>query len=91
MTSKTANPCRLAAIICLSMTMLKPATALAQAADWQNVVWREPQVRYLMVDLSLGGNIDMYRKYATEEKDPDSREAIRLWDSGVRVVNVRDF
>ena len=59
----------------------------AQSADWQSVVWREPQVRYLLADLSLnGGKTDLYRKYATEERDPDSREAIRLWDAGVRVL-----
>ncbi|MEO8352168.1 MAG: hypothetical protein ABI680_10600, partial [Chthoniobacteraceae bacterium] len=33
----------------------------------------------------------MYRKYATEERDPDSREALRRWDAGVRVVNMADF
>jgi hypothetical protein len=27
-----------------------------QSADWQQVVWREPQVRYLLADLTLGGN-----------------------------------
>src|SRR5207237_3755121 len=64
----------------------------AQSADWQEVVWREPQVRYLLADLCLnGGKSDLYRKYATEEKDPDSREAIRLWDAGVRVVNTNAF
>ena len=64
----------------------------AQSADWQQVVWREPQVRYLLADLCLnGGKTDLYRKYATEEKDPDSREAIRLWDAGVRVVNTNEF
>jgi hypothetical protein len=60
----------------------------AQSADWQTVVWREPQVRYLLADMSLGGNVAMYRVYAKE--DPDSREAMRLWDSGVRVVNTND-
>jgi hypothetical protein len=65
--------------------------ALAQSADWQQVVWREPQVRYLLADMTLGGNVAMYRDYATREKDPDSREAIRLWDAGARVVNTNDF
>ena len=67
-------------------------SARAQSADWQTVVWREPQVRYLLADLCLnGGKTDIYRKYALEEKDPDSREAIRLWDTGARVVNTNDF
>ena len=68
-----------------------PILCCAQAADWQEVIWREPQVRYLMADMQLGGSIDLYRKYAVEERDPDSREAIRLWDSGARVVNTADF
>ena len=61
----------------------------AQSAGWQSVVWREPQVRYLLADMSLGGDVAMYRTYAKE--DPDSREAIRLWDAGVRVVNLDEF
>lgn len=64
----------------------------AQSADWQSVVWREPQVRYLLADLTLnGGKTDLYRNYAKEERDPDSIEAIRLWDAGARVVNTNDF
>ena len=65
--------------------------ASAQSADWQNVIWREPQVRYLLADMTGSGKTDLYRKYAKEGRDPDSREAIRLWDSGVRVVNMADF
>jgi hypothetical protein len=65
--------------------------ALAQSADWQQVVWRDPQVRYLLADMSLGGNAQLYRDYAGKERDPDSREAIRLWDAGSRVVNTNDF
>ena len=63
----------------------------AQSADWQSVIWREPQVRYLLADMALGGSVALYRDYATREKDPDSREAIRLWDAGARVVNTNDF
>ena len=70
---------------------LVPSGGRAQSADWQTVIWREPQVRYLLADMTGGGKVELYRKYATEEKDPDSREALRLWDAGVRVVNLRDF
>jgi len=66
-------------------------TALTQSADWTEVIWREPQVRYLLADMTGSGKTDLYRKYATEERDPDSREAIRLWDAGVRVINMTDF
>jgi hypothetical protein len=67
------------------------AGAFAQSPDWQSVIWREPQVRYLLADMTGSGKTDLYRKYAVEERDPDSREAIRLWDDGVRVVNIADF
>lgn len=67
-------------------------TPLAQSADWTEVIWREPQVRYLLADMTLnGGKTDLYRKYVAEERDPDSREAIRLWDAGARVINTNDF
>ena len=66
-------------------------SAFTQSSDWQNVIWREPQVRYLLADMTLGGNTKLYRDYATTERDPDSREAIRLWDTGARVVNTNEF
>jgi hypothetical protein len=80
-----------AALLVAAVAALPPATALAQAADWQSVVWREPQVRYLLADMTLGGNVQLYRDYATTERDPDSREAVRLWDAGVRVINKDAF
>ena len=70
---------------------LSPLFGHAQSADWQSVVWREPQVRYLLADMTLGGNSKLYRDYATAERDPDSREVIRLWDAGARVVNTNEF
>lgn len=77
------------AILALALSHL---AGRAQSADWQDTIWREPQVRYLLADLCLnGGNTKLYRKYADEERDPDSREAIRLWDAGVRVVNTNEF
>ena len=72
-------------------TALMPRPVRAQSADWQSVIWREPQVRYLLADMTLGGNTKLYRDYATAERDPDSREAIRLWDAGARVVNTNGF
>ena len=76
----------------LVFTGVFSARSSAQSVDWQSVIWREPQVRYLLVDMTLnGGKTDLYRKYALEENDPDSREAIRLWDTGARVVNTNDF
>lgn len=64
-----------------------------QSADWQSAVFREPQVRYLLADMTLSGNTDLYRAYATaaDGPDPDSKEAVRLWDCGARVVNTNEF
>ncbi len=75
----------------IGMICALPLAACAQSADWQQVVWREPQVRYLLADVTLGGNVQLYRDYAAKERDPDSREAIRLWDAGVRAVNTNEF
>ncbi|MBL9139454.1 MAG: hypothetical protein JNK85_26530 [Verrucomicrobiales bacterium] len=75
----------------LAVILMWPGLAFAQSADWQQVIWREPQVRYLMADMTLGGNVALYRDYATREKDPDSIEALRLWDAGARVVNTNEF
>jgi hypothetical protein len=68
---------------------LASSSGHCQSADWQQAIYREPQVRYLMADMCLSGHTELYRSYAGE--DPDSREAIRLWDAGVRVVNTNDF
>jgi hypothetical protein len=65
--------------------------AFSQSADWQNVIYREPQVRYLLADMCMGGNANQYVQYATVERDPDSREAVRLFTSGARVLNTNDF
>ena len=80
-----------ALVVCVVVGFLLVPKASAQSADWTEVIWREPQVRYLLADMTGSGKTDLYRKYAKEERDPDSREAIRLWDSGVRVVNMADF
>ena len=80
-------PCVLLAV----MAGLSPSAGQAQSDDWQSVVWRDPQVRYLLADMTLGGNTKLYRDYATTERDPDSREAIRLWDAGAHVVNTNEF
>ena len=82
---------RQTASLWICLLCLCPLISVAQSAGWQQLVWREPQVRYLLTDLTLGGNPELYRRYAKEEKDPDSCEAVRLWDAGVRVINTNDF
>ena len=85
---------------------LMPLPGRAQSADWQSVVWRGPQVRYLLADMTLGGNTRLYRDYAVTERDPDSREAYRTgeaahemgcqeavvrFDAGVKIINLDQF
>ena len=44
-----------AALFSAASVLLSPDAA-AQSVDWQEVVWREPQVRYLLADMTLGGH-----------------------------------
>lgn len=77
--------------LAVASILIQPVLLRAQAAEWQKVIWREPQVRYLLADMTLSGDVTLYRNYAVTERDPDSREAVRLWDTGVRAVNKDDF
>jgi hypothetical protein len=74
-----------------AMACVPPLKGPAQSVDWQSDIYHEPQVRYLLADMQLGGSLDQYHGYATQERDPDSREAIRLWDAGVRILNATAF
>ena len=53
----------------------------------QEEVIQENEVYLRILDAQLGGVIDFYRQF----DDPESLEAVRLWDEGVRVVNIEDF
>lgn len=48
----------------------------------------EGQVRYILADAELGGVIDYYRQYLDQ---PAVAEAVRRWDSGVRIANLERF
>ena len=45
----------------------------------------EERVRYILVDMQVGGVVAFYRRKAAS--DPNSAEAVRRWDAGVRVRN----
>ena len=56
--------------------------ASAQSADWTEVVWRDPQVRYLLADMTAGGRTELVgknkRAFAAEQwlrADGDARDA----------------
>ena len=54
-------------------------------------VYHEPQVRYILADIQLGGSVDYYGKWAKEENDPDSKRAVKEWHAGTRVHNIAAF
>ena len=53
--------------------------------------YHEPQVRYILADIQLGGSVDYYGKWAKEENDPDSKRAVKEWQAGTRVKNIAAF
>jgi hypothetical protein len=52
--------------------------------------YHEPQVRYILADISLGGSLDYYRPFA-KEGDPDSARAIKEWQTGARLRDSERF
>jgi hypothetical protein len=49
----------------------------------------DERVRYILVDIQLGGVQNYYRQYQNE--DPNIQRALSLWDKGVRIVNIYQF
>ncbi len=47
----------------------------------------EAVVRYILADIALGGPLSFYRRF----DDPNSVEAVRRWEKGVRVRNSGSF
>jgi hypothetical protein len=48
----------------------------------------ESHVRHILVDPQLSGNVAAYRGEITDE---ETAEALRRWDTGVRVANIEQF
>jgi hypothetical protein len=47
-------------LVILVLALSGASLARGQSADWQQVIWREPQVRYLLADMTLnGGNTSL--------------------------------
>ena len=68
--------------------ILMGQTGYAQSVDWESQVYREPQVRYILLDVHFTNNINFYKEYST---DPDSKQAVKWWEDGVRIANASDF
>jgi hypothetical protein len=64
--------------------------AAMQAAE----VYKEPHVRYLIADMTLGGSPDYYRQHA---RDPVPATALKEWEAvayleaGYKVTNLDQF
>ena len=52
------------------------------------LAYNEARVRYILVDISLGGPIHYYREFP---ENPNAREAVNRWEHGVRVLNLDQF
>ena len=81
----------LACALLVAAVVLLPTSALAQSADWQSVIWREPQVRYLLADMMLGGSRDFYHRTAEAAHEMGCQEAVARFDNGVKVTNLDQF
>lgn len=53
--------------------------------------YHEPEVRYILADIQLGGSVDYYRNWVAKEHDPDSARAVKEWEAGTRVSNIQLF
>jgi hypothetical protein len=48
----------------------------------------ESHVRYILADIQLGDVVDAYRANIVDE---ETAEALRRWDTGIRVMNIDEF
>ncbi len=71
----------IATLLILGMFFILGAANQVQA-------YNEARVRYILVDISLGGSIAYYRDFP---ENPNAVEALRRWESGVRVTNLNQF
>ena len=63
----------------------------AQSADWQEVVWREPQVRYLLAEMQLAGTKEKIASFGHRFHDYNCLVAVAHFGSGDRVANLDRF
>ncbi len=51
-------------------------------------VYKEPHIRYLIADMTLGGSPDYYRQHV---RDAVPAVALKEWEAGVRLVSTNQF
>lgn len=56
-----------------------------------DVDYDEDVVRYMLADICLGGPAGFYREIYDTWRDPNAGEAVRRWENGVRISNLKRF
>ena len=51
----------------------------------------EPNVRYFMADIALGGSLEFYRAAAERDHEMGCLEAVRRTEEGYRITNLDQF
>ncbi len=70
-------------ILIAALATLTTITSL-EAAE----VYKEPHVRYLIADMTLGGSPDYYKQHA---HDSVPATALKEWEAGARLMNTNQF
>ena len=68
--------------------MLVTASLLVPIAGPAAEVYKEPHVRYLIADMTLGGSPDYYKQHA---HDAVPAVALKEWAAGARLMNTNQF
>ena len=72
----------------LNLTAILTFTILVGAGAAETEIYKEPHVRYLIADMTLGGSPEYYEKHA---HDVTPAHALKEWTSGVRLLNPERF
>lgn len=65
------------------------AASVSEPAPVSTPAYDESRVKYILLDIQLGGTYGYYEGYVSQ--DANAREAIARWDSGIRVTNTEKF
>jgi len=68
----------------LLLLLVSAGLCPVRAAD----VYKEPHVRYLIADMTLGGSPDYYKQHV---RDAVPAVALKEWEAGARLVNTNQF
>ena len=74
--------------ICVLMLIIIISSGCTEEKKETKKEYDEARVRKIMADMTLGGPVSYYRDHPD---DPNSVEAVKRWDAGVRVTNADLF